>query len=95
MAADKSLVALPGASPGASTAAWIILRAIERCFDGELDAAGWKTELQDVIPSHGKSLIATLSWATGYAPRPQRCCICRMSERAASTSVPSLGVLSR
>ncbi len=57
MAADKSLVALPGASPGASTAAWIILRAIERCFDGELDAAGWKTELQDVIPSHGKSLI--------------------------------------
>jgi len=56
-AADKSLVALLGASPGASTAVWIMLRVIERCFDSELNAAGWKAKLKDMIPSYGESLI--------------------------------------
>jgi malate dehydrogenase (quinone) len=56
-AADNSLVALLGASPGASTAVWIMLRVIERCFDSELNAAGWKAKLKDMIPSYGESLI--------------------------------------
>ena len=38
-AADRSLVALLGASPGASTAVWIALEVLKRCFAGEL--AGW------------------------------------------------------
>ena len=56
-AADKSLVALLGASPGASTAVWIMLRVIEGCFDGELSSMNWKTKLKSMIPSYGESLL--------------------------------------
>ena len=56
-AADRSLVALLGASPGASTAAAIMIKIIELCFDKELSGGGWKTKLQQIIPSYGHSLI--------------------------------------
>ena len=32
----ESIVAMLGASPGASTAVWIMLQAIERCFQQNL-----------------------------------------------------------
>ena len=38
-AEDKSLVALLGASPGASTAAFIALGVLEECFASELPRA--------------------------------------------------------
>jgi malate dehydrogenase (quinone) len=53
---DRSIVALLGASPGASTAAAIMIKVIELCFAKELNA-GWKTKLQQIIPSYGHSLI--------------------------------------
>jgi malate dehydrogenase (quinone) len=56
-ASDRSLVALLGASPGASTAAAITIRVIELCFARELSASGWKEKLQEIIPSYGHSLI--------------------------------------
>ena len=56
-ASDRSLVALLGASPGASTAAAIAIRVIELCFGRELSASGWKGKLQAIIPSYGHSLI--------------------------------------
>ena len=56
-AADGSLIALLGASPGASTAAWIAIRVIERCFQNELKAGGWTSKLKGIIPSYGESLI--------------------------------------
>ncbi|MGO8920231.1 MAG: malate dehydrogenase (quinone) [Stellaceae bacterium] len=56
-AADHSLVALLGASPGASTAEWIMVRVLERCFKGELTAGGWAVKLKKMIPSYGESLI--------------------------------------
>jgi malate dehydrogenase (quinone) len=56
-ASDRSLVALLGASPGASTAASIMIKVIELCFGRELNGGGWKTKLQDIIPSYGHSLI--------------------------------------
>jgi malate dehydrogenase (quinone) len=56
-ASDRSLVALLGASPGASTAAWIMIKVIELCFGKELNRGGWKTKLQQIIPSYGHSLI--------------------------------------
>ncbi len=56
-AADRSLVALLGASPGASTAVWIMIRVIELCFDKELSAGGWKAKLKQMIQSYGESLI--------------------------------------
>jgi malate dehydrogenase (quinone) len=56
-AADRSLVALLGASPGASTAAFITISVLEKCFAGELTAAAWLPKLKEIIPSYGVSLI--------------------------------------
>ncbi len=54
-AADGSVIAMLGASPGASTAVWIMLRVIERCFPERLKN-GWGAKLQQLIPSYGQSL---------------------------------------
>jgi malate dehydrogenase (quinone) len=56
VAADRSIVAMLGASPGASTAAWIMIQVIERCFAGKLKAGGWLGKLKEMIPSYGQSL---------------------------------------
>ena len=56
-AADHSLVALLGASPGASTAAFITVSVLEKCFAGELTASAWLPKLKEIIPSYGVSLI--------------------------------------
>jgi malate dehydrogenase (quinone) len=56
-AADHSLVALLGASPGASTAAFIAISVLEKCFAGELTESAWLPKLKQIIPSYGISLI--------------------------------------
>jgi malate dehydrogenase (quinone) len=56
-AADCSLVALLGASPGASTAAFIAIGVLEKCFKNELTANRWLPKLKGMIPSYGESLI--------------------------------------
>jgi malate dehydrogenase (quinone) len=56
-AADHSIVALLGASPGASTAAFIAISVLEKCFAGELTASAWLPKLKEIIPSYGVSLI--------------------------------------
>jgi malate dehydrogenase (quinone) len=56
-AADRSLVALLGASPGASTAAYIAISVLEKCFPNELSDAAWLSKLKAIIPSYGVSLI--------------------------------------
>jgi malate dehydrogenase (quinone) len=56
-ASDHSLVALLGASPGASTAAFIAISVLEKCFPGELTASAWLPKLKEIIPSYGISLI--------------------------------------
>lgn len=55
-AADGSMAALLGASPGASVAVWIMLDVLKRCFSAEMNN-GWSNKLQEMIPSYGKSLI--------------------------------------
>jgi malate dehydrogenase (quinone) len=55
-AADRSIVAMLGASPGASTAVWVMIHVIERCFPEKLKA-GWALKLKELIPSYGQSLI--------------------------------------
>jgi malate dehydrogenase (quinone) len=57
LASDRSIVAMLGASPGASTAVWIMLRVIERCFPEKLKTDGWTSKLAQIIPSYGQSLI--------------------------------------
>lgn len=56
-AADGSVIAMLGASPGASTAASIMVDVIERCFPDELKNGGWSAKLREMIPSYGQSLI--------------------------------------
>lgn len=56
-ASDGSIVAMLGASPGASTAVWIMLEVIERCFRDRLKSGGWTNGLKKMIPSYGESLI--------------------------------------
>ena len=56
-AADRSLVALLGASPGASTAAFIAISVLEKCFPNKLTRDGWLPKLKEIIPSYGISLI--------------------------------------
>ncbi|WP_428677476.1 malate dehydrogenase (quinone) [Reyranella sp.] len=53
--ADSSIVALLGASPGASTAVWIMVHMLETCFHEEL-AGQWVPKLKEMIPSYGQDL---------------------------------------
>ena len=55
-AADKSLVALLGASPGASTAAFIAVGVLEKCFANELTESAWLPKLREMIPTYGIDL---------------------------------------
>jgi malate dehydrogenase (quinone) len=54
--ADKSLVALLGASPGASTAAFIAVQVLEKCFENELATGGWRDRVKTIIPTYGIDL---------------------------------------
>jgi malate dehydrogenase (quinone) len=56
-ASDRSLVALLGASPGASTAVFIAISVLEKCFKNELTENHWLRKLKEMIPSYGESLI--------------------------------------
>jgi len=53
--ADSSIVALLGASPGASTAVWIMVHMLETCFHAEL-VGQWVPKLKEMIPSYGQDL---------------------------------------
>jgi malate dehydrogenase (quinone) len=55
-ASDKSLVALLGASPGASTAAAIAVEVLETCFADRLTPDGWLPALKEIIPTYGIDL---------------------------------------
>ncbi|HEY6760658.1 MAG TPA: malate dehydrogenase (quinone) [Baekduia sp.] len=54
--ADHSIVALLGASPGASTAAVIAVQVLETCFADELASGGWGDRLKRIIPTYGIDL---------------------------------------
>lgn len=55
-AADGSIAALLGASPGASTAVSIMVDLLGRCFPQQLATSEWQEKLKEMIPSYGKSL---------------------------------------
>jgi len=55
-AADGSIAALLGASPGASTAVSIMLTLLERCYPEQLSTPAWQAKLKEMIPSFGESL---------------------------------------
>lgn len=55
-AADGSIAALLGASPGASTAVTIMLDLITRCFKDHVNSAEWQKKIKEMIPSYGQPL---------------------------------------
>ncbi len=55
-AADGSIAALLGASPGASTAVSIMLDLLKRCFPEQLATEAWQQKLTEMIPSYGQIL---------------------------------------
>ncbi|KFN03046.1 malate:quinone oxidoreductase [Bacillus clarus] len=54
-AADGSIAALLGASPGASTAVHVMLEVLEKCFPQHMNA--WEPKIKEMIPSYGISLM--------------------------------------
>lgn len=55
-AADGSMAALLGASPGASTAVSIMLDLLKQCFPEQMEQVQWKEKIRQMIPSYGRSL---------------------------------------
>ena len=54
-AADGSIAALLGASPGASTAVHVMLEVLEKCFPQQMKT--WEPKIKEMIPSYGVSLV--------------------------------------
>ncbi len=54
--ADGSIAALLGASPGASTAAFIMLDVLQKCFPAQMETADWQQKLKALMPSYGQKL---------------------------------------
>ncbi|MFO1442214.1 malate:quinone oxidoreductase [Bacillus sp. Bva_UNVM-123] len=54
-AADGSIAALLGASPGASTAVHVMLEVISKCFPEHVE--DWEPKIKEMIPSYGVSLM--------------------------------------
>jgi malate dehydrogenase (quinone) len=53
-AADGSIAALLGASPGASTAVYVMLEVLKKCFPQHMHE--WEPKIKEMIPSYGVSL---------------------------------------
>lgn len=53
---DGTVAALLGASPGASTAAAVMLDLMSKCFIRQSKSDHWQAKLQEMVPSYGKDL---------------------------------------
>lgn len=58
---NKTLAALLGASPGASTSVSIMLNVLSECFPEKMKSKEWEDKLSIIFPSYGKSLIKDAS----------------------------------
>ena len=55
-AQDGSIAGLLGASPGASTAAPIMLSVLQKVFKDKVASPEWQTKLHQIVPSYGTQL---------------------------------------
>jgi malate dehydrogenase (quinone) len=53
---DSSLAALLGASPGASTSVFSMLKVIEKSFKGRINSKIWKDKIEKMVPSYNQDL---------------------------------------
>lgn len=60
-AADGSIAALLGASPGASTAVSIMLDLVQRCFPEQAATEAWQAVFHRLVPSFGQPLAESRS----------------------------------
>nr|WP_315230909.1 malate dehydrogenase (quinone) [uncultured Albidiferax sp.] len=60
---DNSIAALLGASPGASTAAPIMLSVLEKVFKDKLATPAWQQKIRQIVPSYGTQLNDSASRA--------------------------------
>ncbi|MCT2387186.1 malate dehydrogenase (quinone) [Erwinia pyrifoliae] len=58
---QKTLAALLGASPGASTAAPIALNVIKKLFPEEFNSPEWQSKIRAIVPSYGQQLNGNVS----------------------------------
>ncbi|GLR07653.1 malate dehydrogenase (quinone) [Mixta theicola] len=58
---DGSVSALLGASPGASTAAPIMLNLLQKMFKDKVATPKWQAKLKEIIPSWGQKLNGNIS----------------------------------
>lgn len=54
--ADNTIAGLLGASPGASTAAPIMLTVLEKVFKDKVATPAWQEKLKQIVPSYGTKL---------------------------------------
>ncbi len=55
-AADGTLAALLGASPGASTSVSVMIDVLKNCFTLQMQSVAWQKKLKEMIPSYGQKL---------------------------------------
>ena len=55
-AADGSLSALLGASPGASTTVSIMMTLMKKCFPDQFASDNWQSKIKEMVPSFGQEL---------------------------------------
>ena len=53
---DGSIAGLLGASPGASTAAPIMLSVLQKVFKDQVATPAWQEKLKQIVPSYGTAL---------------------------------------
>ena len=58
---QKTLSALLGASPGASTAAPITLNVLKQMFPEQFHSAEWQRRIHDIVPSYGQKLNGNIA----------------------------------
>jgi malate dehydrogenase (quinone) len=57
-AADGSIAALLGASPGASTSVSSMIDVLKKCFPENMNSDAWQQKLNQMIPCYGEDLVA-------------------------------------
>lgn len=69
---DGTVAALLGASPGASTAAAVMLGILPRCFKKESQSEYWQKKLKEIAPSFGQSFAKNESLVRESRQRTSR-----------------------
>jgi len=72
-AADGSLAALLGASPGASVSAPVMIDVLRKCFKERVETPEWQSKLKEIIPSFGQLLNNSEALCESIRERTSNC----------------------